>query len=126
MSQGLFRQYRVLWMPLGWDWRPMPDGTPLCCAEMGQALTHSCEEHADPFDCPDTALIYHAPFNEYGFPIRDGGMSYLRIEYCPWCGSELSPSYRDAWFNAVEAAGLDPNDLDTLPQRFLTAAWRLQ
>jgi hypothetical protein len=125
MSSGLFRSHRVLWMPLGWDWRPASDKVLHCCDEMDKALNHSCEQHKDPWDCPDTVLIYHEPFNEYGIPIRDGGMSYLIIDHCPWCGTRLAESHRDRWFETVEAAGHDPDDLDNLPERFLMASWRM-
>lgn len=124
MSQALFRIHRVLWMPLGWNWAPASASARHCCETMSKALDHACEQRADPWDCPDTALIYHEPFAEYGIPIRDGGMSYLRIDNCPWCGARLPQSQRDRWFDAVEAADLDPDDLDKLPERFLSAVWR--
>jgi uncharacterized protein DUF6980 len=91
---------------------------------MRAALKHDCDLHDDPFDCPDTVLVYHEPFDEYGLPIRDGGQSYVLITHCPWCGTNLPPSQRDRWFEAVEAAGLDLDDPDGIPERFLSAAWR--
>ncbi len=27
---------------------------------------------------------------KYGIPIHDGGSSYIRINFCPWCGRELN------------------------------------
>jgi hypothetical protein len=125
MSAGLFRRYRVLWMPVGWEWRRPSGRAADCCDAMVAALDHACEQHADPWECPDTALVYHEPFAEYGIPIRDGGMSYICIEHCPWCGGRLPESQRDRWFDAVEAAGLDPDNPGQLPERFLSAAWRM-
>jgi hypothetical protein len=124
MSQRLFPGRRVLWMPLGLPWRPPSPAVRHCCADMGDALDHGCEMHADPFDCPDTVLVYNEPFGEYGLPIRDGGMSYLVISHCPWCGARLPDSARDRWFDAVEAAGLGDVDDGALPERFLSARWR--
>ena len=125
MSSGLFRTHRVLWMPVGFAWRPASGSVLHCCDDMDRALDHSCDQHADPFDCADTVLVYHEPFNEYGIPIRDGSMSYLLIDHCPWCGTRLAASHRDRWFETVEAAGLDPDDLAKLPERFLSATWRM-
>jgi hypothetical protein len=124
MSARLFPTHRVLWMPLGLPWRPASAAVDHCCARMVMALEFTCDQHADPMECPDTALIYNEPFDEYGIPIRDGGPSYLVIDNCPWCGTRLPRSQREAWFDAVEAAELDPDDVDTLPERYLTAAWR--
>lgn len=25
----------------------------------------------------------------FGIPVRDGGNSYIQIDYCPWCGVEI-------------------------------------
>lgn len=79
-----------------------------------------------PWDRADTALLYHEPFGEYGIPIRDGGMCYRLIANRPWRGTRLASSQRDRWFNAVEAAGFDPDEPDTMPERFLSAAWRTE
>lgn len=126
MSKSLFPARRVLWMPLGLEWRPPSAAARQCCGEMAASLAHDCDQHADPFDCPDTVLIYNEPFDEYGIPIRDGGMSYLVVSHCPWCGARLPSSARDAWFDAVAAAGLGDADVDTLPAKFLDAGWRTE
>lgn len=124
MSQGLFRSRRVLWMPLDYAWRAPAPEAQFCCAEMAAALAHDCTQHADPFDCPDTVLVHNPLFEEYGMPIRDGGMSYLVVSHCPWCGARLPESQRDRWFDAVEAAGHADTATDALPAEFLNGAWR--
>ena len=126
MSAGLFQTHRVLWMPQGFEWQPASGRVTHCCDVMAAALEFGCDQHDDPWACPDVAVVYHEPFDEYGIPIRDGGMSYLLIEHCPWCGSSLPQPQRDRWFEMLEAAGVEPGDLDRLPAQFLSAAWRLQ
>ena len=124
MSERLFPARRVLWLPLEFDWQPPTAAVRHCCEEMKAALEFDCDQHADPFDCPDTVIVYHEPFEEYGVPIRDGGASYLRLSHCPFCGSKLPESGRDAWFDATEAAGLEDTPFTELPEKFQTAAWR--
>lgn len=124
MTGSTFPLERVLWMPLGLVWQPVAAGKEFCCKKMAAALRHDCKDHETPWDCSDTSLVYHEPFNEYGVPIRDGGMSYLIIDHCPWCGKRLPSSERDRWFDEVEAASLDPQDIEALPPNFLSAAWR--
>ncbi|WP_210191774.1 MULTISPECIES: hypothetical protein [Rhodomicrobium] len=124
MSARLFPTHRVMWLPLGYPWRPALARVTHCCQRMAMALEFTCTQHADPMDCPDTALIYHEPFDEYGIPIRDGGTGYLLIDNCPWCGTRLPASQRDRWFDELEAAGLDESDADALPAAYLTAEWR--
>ena len=125
MSKGLFRARRVLWMPLDFAWRRPSAEAKHCCAEMTSALVFDCDQHADPFDCADTVLVYNEPFGEYGIPIRDGGASYLIVSHCPWCGAKLPESARDRWFDAIDAAGLGDVATDALPPEFLTARWRI-
>ena len=49
-----------------------------------------CSEHSNLKDCPDS-LIYKSENKElYGIRIHDGGSSFVAIEYCPWCGSQLT------------------------------------
>ncbi len=126
MSASFHAGRRVLWMPLDHGWQPPSDATRHCCTDMAQSLVLDCEQHADPFACPDVALVHHEVFGEYGIPVRDGGASYLLIAHCHWCGSTLPLSRRDAWFDALEAAGHADTPFDQLPAPYRTAAWRLK
>ena len=76
----------------------------------------------DSFDSDD--IIYYAPkFDEYGIVIHDSGESYIKIEYCPWCGKKLPESKRDLWFNELEKLGID-NPLETdIPDDFSSDKW---
>jgi hypothetical protein len=91
---------------------------------MKEALAFSCDQHTDPFECPDTLVVYNGPFDEYGLVVHDGGTSYVLIQNCPWCGTKLPPSQRDRWFDEIDALKLDANDIHTIPKRFLTGEWR--
>jgi hypothetical protein len=56
---------------------------------MTEAVTSSCEQHPDRFDCPD-ALIHYSPRSRgYGIIVHDGGSSFVTIAFCPWCSSPL-------------------------------------
>ncbi len=65
-----------------------------CCEAMTQHVNYACDQHPDPFECPDNLLYYSPRFSEYGLIIHDGGSSYFIIHYCPWCGSALPESTR--------------------------------
>jgi len=119
----LYPTHCYLWLPLGFPWRPASKEAARCCERMTMALEHNCDQHDDPWACPDTVLVYHELFDEYGIPVRDGGMSVLLIEHCPWCGQRLPASQRDRWFDALDALGVDPVEIDEIPQRFLKAGW---
>jgi hypothetical protein len=121
---AMFPTHRVLWMPLGLAWGHASERIKHCCENMTMALDLVCGQHDDPWECPDVAVVYNEPFDEYGVPIRDGGMSYLLIQHCPWCGVRLPASQRDRWFDTIEALGLQPDD-EALPDRYLSAAWRM-
>ena len=60
-----------------------------CCDAMKADLTHTCETHARRWDCPDNHIHFSAPAGMYGLMIRDDGQSFLLINYCPWCGTNL-------------------------------------
>jgi hypothetical protein len=124
MSERLFPARRVLWMPLDFDWQAPTPSASHCCEEMVAALEFACDQHDDPFDCPDTMLVYHEPFEEYGIPVRDGGPSYLVISNCPFCGARLPESGREGWFDETEAAGHEGTPFKDLPEKYQTAAWR--
>lgn len=89
---------------------------------MNNALVFECEQHADPFECGDCALIYNPVFDEYGLVVHDGGASYLLINHCPWCAAKLPDSQRDRWFDETDALELKGDD--ALPARYLTDEWR--
>lgn len=62
-----------------------------CCGMMRDNIETECDQHPDPFDCPDSLIHYDPePSDErYGLIIHDGGSSYIAIRYCPWCGASL-------------------------------------
>jgi hypothetical protein len=59
-----------------------------CCERMDRDLNRSCAEHESPYDCPD-ALI-DLVRGRYGLIVHDGGPSVIEINFCPWCGVNLS------------------------------------
>ena len=67
------------------------------CVHIAYRVTTTCEQHLDPFDCPDIIIIYDEAADEYGIPIRDGGHSVVKIVFCPWCGAELSKVKKTDW-----------------------------
>ncbi|MFG2818157.1 DUF6980 family protein [Kitasatospora sp. NPDC048365] len=93
-----------------------------CCERMTSQVEHWCDEHDDPYDCPDALVAYSAKFREYGLPVRDGGTSRVGIAFCPWCGHALPPSQRDRWFAELEKLGIDPWE-DELPDGFEDGRW---
>jgi len=50
-----------------------------------------CEQHPDPYDCPDNLVAFVAKSRTYGLIVHDGGTSYVEIAHCPWCGARLPP-----------------------------------
>lgn len=57
-----------------------------CCEMMGYQLNQVCDQHTDPFDCPDF-LVGTFSDGRVGLIIHDGGGSMVTIGYCPWCGT---------------------------------------
>jgi hypothetical protein len=121
MSSELFPGRRVLWMPFSVEWAAPPPGRTFCCEAMTSALRFSCTQHADPFECADSLVVYNEVFDEYGLLVHDGGASYVLIDVCPWCGTRLPESQRDRWFDETDEKGFDD---DNLPDAYRTGAWR--
>lgn len=69
----------------------------------------------------DMPLSYAPKFREYGIRYNDGGTSLQLIRHCPWCGTQLPESLRDAWFDELERLGLEPED--ELPDRLRDDRW---
>ena len=75
-------------------------------------------------DDPETPLTYAVVFREYGLLLDDGGSSYLLISHCPFCGTALPGSLRDAWFDALDELGLEPDDPGVPPEMQSDTWWR--
>jgi len=64
----------------------MPD---YCCQMMQNDLTTTCDHHPRRWDCPDALIHFSEDARVYGIMVHDAGESFLRITYCPWCGTNL-------------------------------------
>ncbi len=91
-----------------------------CCDKMTYYLNISKEND---FASPDSIIIYHEVFDEYGLIIHDGGTSTIIIEHCPWCGKKLPKSKRDQWFDELESMGIESPFEQDLPIKYKTSAW---
>ena len=63
----------------------------MCCEAMRYHTSNHCAVHSSPFECPDRLLLYDETSKDYGLIVHDGGQSYVKIRYCPWCGCALVP-----------------------------------
>lgn len=57
------------------------------CRHLSEHMRPCAEHGGDPWECPD--VLFCKGERGYGIPIRDGGNSYVRILYCPFCGKRL-------------------------------------
>lgn len=108
--------------------KPTP-GRIRCCEAMSAAVDGFCDQHEDPWACNLAVVVFNEPLDEYGLLLRQREAEYVLIRHCPWCGSGLPESRRDAWFDALEARGFDDVlglDASELPPEFLTDAWYAQ
>lgn len=65
-----------------------------CCVEMEYYLIEYYKEKKElKVDSKhinyDSVVIFDKSQKCYGIPIHDGGNSYIKIKYCPWCGSSI-------------------------------------
>jgi hypothetical protein len=56
---------------------------------MTDQVNRKCDQHPDPFDCPDCLIFFSPARKRYGIIVHDGGSSFVAIRYCPWCGARL-------------------------------------
>jgi hypothetical protein len=89
---------------------------------MVDAITSTCDQHPDRFDCPDALLDYNPRFREYGLIVHDGDAAVVVIDYCPWCGAKLPVSLRDEWFDQLDQLGLEP-DSPFIPAAMRSGEW---
>ena len=70
----------------------------------------------------EVAICYLEKFRQYGIRVLDGGSSIQTINYCPWCGTMLPGSLRDAWFDMIDQLGFEPDDI-RIPSEMLSDEW---
>jgi hypothetical protein len=87
---------------------------------MRVSVEHCCEDMRQHLANGDLPISYTPKFREYGINYP-GSSSFQIIRFCPWCGTRLPDSLRDAWFEELDRLGLDPED--QLPARLLTDTW---
>ena len=86
-----------------------------CCADMQMMIDE------------EKSIVFIPEFREYGVPIRDGGSSFLQMEYCPWCGKKLPGSLREEFFRILERSGITyPCPKDKLPEAMRSEQWWLE
>ncbi len=101
----------------------MLNSSNFCCEDMRRNLEYRCIKHGDNiWDCPDNLICYSDSFDEFGIIIHDGGTSYIRILFCPFCGKKLPTSKRDLFFKILENLKLEWDD-EKLPPEFKTDEW---
>lgn len=53
-------------------------------------IEYTCKEHKENIlECPDKIIHYNKISKSYGIVIHDGGNSFIKIDFCPWCGKKL-------------------------------------
>lgn len=81
---------------------------------------HYCIDMKQALESEDAILRYNDAYREYGIVIHDGGSSHLTIGFCPFCGAELPPSFRDEWFAVLERRG---ESSEHVPQDMRDGSW---
>jgi hypothetical protein len=81
-----------------------------------------CEQMQGAIDDGETGISYTPKFDEFGLAVRDGGSSYITLNFCPWCGHKLPTSRRDEWFRRLEAMNIAFTK-DDIPTEFKSDAW---
>ena len=83
-----------------------------CCVDME---IHICES---------AVVHYNAIFDEYGIICREDNVSYILLDFCPWCGKKLPESKRECWFEQLEELGFDePLFCEDIPEEYKTDKW---
>ncbi len=61
-----------------------------CCVNMAYHLIEDkISKNSEEINY-DSIIKHSLKRKEFGIPIHDGGSSYIKINYCPWCGQKLS------------------------------------
>ena len=63
---------------------------PQCCLKMQYYLTF--DKRTKDIN-PDAIIRVSRKTNDYGIPIHDGGTSFIKIDFCLWCGKALKGEF---------------------------------
>lgn len=77
-----------------------------CCKRMAYDLNQVCDRHPDRFDCAD-AIMHRSQDGDYGIIVHDGGTSYIKISYCPWCGTKFPKAKKRKFMILPDVAEAD-------------------
>lgn len=61
-----------------------------CCLMMANQVSLSYNENGDIDNENSDVVINKWKDGTFGIPIHDGGPSIVKINFCPWCGSNLN------------------------------------
>jgi hypothetical protein len=58
---------------------------------MREQIETECDHDHSIWECPDRLITRGTADGSrgYGLIIHDGGSSYVRIRFCPWCGTPV-------------------------------------
>jgi hypothetical protein len=60
-----------------------------CCIDMAYRLIEDKNEKTSGEINYDCVITHYKKGKAFGIPIHDGGSSFIKIKYCPWCGEKL-------------------------------------
>lgn len=90
---------------------------------MNNITKFCCKELVKRVQDDETAIDYYNEFREFGIKVLDGGTAHIKIDYCPWCGTELPSKLRHRWFEELEKLGIDEPSEQEYPEEFNTEEW---
>ena len=60
-----------------------------CCINMAYYLIEDKRSKEENNINYDSVITHYRNGKIFGIPIHDGGSSFIKINYCPWCGTKL-------------------------------------
>jgi len=61
-----------------------------CCVDMAYRLIEDKKAKGKEEINYDCIITHYKKGKAFGIPIHDGGASFIKINYCPWCGKKLA------------------------------------
>ncbi|MBC7450123.1 MAG: hypothetical protein H7259_01395 [Cytophagales bacterium] len=63
--------------------------TKYCCIQIAYYLIEEKKSKGKEEINYDSIITCNSKRKSFGLPIHDGGSSYIKIYFCPWCGQKL-------------------------------------